>query len=245
MIDNLQEILEKNKDKYKVNKPFSHIRLENLFPEKLLDDVVNDINKIKDDYEWNRFCTTSSDFSEFGESTVKLTNYLISNEWVDFLSKLTDIPDLFSDNDWLGSGINFEKRGSHLEPHTDFNRYKKYWRRVNLLLFLSKDWKDEWGGHNELGRYDDDGGYVKVKSYKPDFNTVVIFNTSDISYHAFDIVRCPDNVSRVVISCYYYSEHSGPHTKNSQTTNYIGWDKERQENKEYHDRHGTGWRKLK
>ena len=35
MIDNLQEILEKNKDKYKVNKPFSHIRLENLFPEKL------------------------------------------------------------------------------------------------------------------------------------------------------------------------------------------------------------------
>ena len=113
-----------------------------------------------------------------------------------------------------------------------------------MLLFLSLDWKDEWGGHNELGRCDD-GEYVKVKSYKPDFNTVVIFNTSNISYHAFDIVRCPDNVSRVVISCYYYSEHGGPHTKNSQTTNYIGWDKERKENKEYHSRHGTGWRKLK
>ena len=229
---------------YQNNSPFPHIRLENLFSIDLMEDVVENIYKNRDTYKWEKMCTVGSDFSKFGDATVKLTDYLISDEWVGFLKELTGIDDLRSDKSWYGSGINFEPRGAHLEPHTDFNKNSVGWRRVNLLLFLSKDWKKEWGGHNELGHYSDDV-YVKDKSYSPDFNTAVIFNTSDESYHGFDIVKCPEDNARIVISCYYYSNDKGPHRTTKGTTSYVGWDRERKNDKEYDTRRGTGWREIK
>ena len=245
MIKDLNYILEKNKNIYEVNKPFPHIRLENLFPDKLLDDVVDNIFNIKDEYKWWKLCTTGNDFSEFGESTTKLTNYLISNEWVNFLSNLTQIKDLQADESWHAAGINLEPRGSHLEPHTDFNHRKNIgWRRVNVLLFLSKNWRKNWGGYNELGQFEDKE-YRKIKSYKPEFNTMVIFNTSPISFHGFGLVKCPEDNARIVVGCYYYTNDKGPHRSLSETTNYVGWDEERKQNKEYRGRDGTGWRKLK
>jgi len=244
MISNLNSILKKNKNKYKINKPFPHIQLKNIFSVELLDDIVENIFKIKDEYEWFKLCTKGSDFSEFGESVVKLTDYLISDEWLDFLSDLTGIDNLRSDKGWDGAGINFEPRGSHLEPHVDFNHRRGMgWRRINLLLFLSKNWKKEWGGQNELGHMDKDQ-YVKDKSYNPDFNTVVIFSTSSDSYHAFDLVRCPEDNARILITCYYYSNDMGPHEKKNHTTTYVGWDENRKYKKEYIDRKGTGLGKL-
>jgi Rps23 Pro-64 3,4-dihydroxylase Tpa1-like proline 4-hydroxylase len=214
-----------------------------MFPDSLLDDVLSNIIKIKDDYKWYKLCTTGSDFSQFGDSAVKLTDYLVSDQWVNFLRELTDIKDLRPDFDWIGGGINYERRGSHLEPHTDFNKSSTGWRRVNLLLFLSKNWKKEWGGYNEMGHYEN-GSYIKDVSYSPDFNSTVIFETSDISFHGFDLVKCPENEARIVITCYYYSDKSGPHSKEQTHTNYIGWDKEREQKKEYFERKGTGWREI-
>ena len=234
------------KDIYKNNTPFPHIRLENLFSIDLMEDVVKDIYKNKDtEIFCNKMCTRGSDFSDLGKSVVKLTDYLVSNECVDFLRDLTEIDDLYSDKTWYGAGVNFEPRGSHLEPHTDFNFIDiTGWRRVNLLLFLSKDWKKEWGGQNELGYRNKDGEYVCDKTYNPDFNTAVIFSTSDISYHGFDIVRCPKDQARVVITSYYYSKDKGPHSDKSNYTNYIGWDEQRKQKEDYEKRQGTGFKEL-
>tara|TARA_R100000030_G_C3247766_1_gene122208 strand:+ start:99 stop:833 length:735 start_codon:yes stop_codon:yes gene_type:complete len=244
MITNIVEKAKGLKEEYKNNKPFEHIKIDDMFPKPLLDDLVENIKNT--DYEWYKLCTKGpGDFGHFGKSAEVLTEYLTSSDWVDFLRELTDIEDLISDKEWLGAGINFEPRGSHLEPHTDFNKNNSMWRRVNVLLFLSKDWKDEWGGHNELGHLGNDGVYVVDKKYRPDFNRVVIFNTSPYSYHGFDLVSCPEDEARIVISCYYYSKNSGDHKQPNFTTNYVGWDKSRREQQEYQGRRGTGWRKLK
>jgi len=251
MVTDLGLLVELYKDKYKKNKPFPHIRLGGLFPDDLLNDVVENIFKIKDDVNWQKMCTADSDFSEFGESAVELTDYLISDKWVKFLSRLCDVRALRSDPDWYASGINFEPRGASLGPHTDFNILQNRsavrgeasgWRRVNLLLFLSKNWKKTWGGQNELGRLVKNQ-YIKDKSYNPDFNTAVIFNTSDDSFHGFDVVKCPDNTARIVISCYYYSDYQGPHSDKKYATRYVGWDNERDTDVEYEKRRGTYWRK--
>ena len=150
---------------------------------------------------------------------------MVSDEWVHFLRDLTEIDDLYPDKTWFGAGVNFEPRGSHLEPHTDFNFRRSDsggdWRRVNLLLFLSKDWKKEWGGQGELGHRNEVDEYVCDKKYNPDFNTAVIFSTSDISYHSFDIVRCPEDKARIVITSYYYSNDKGPHSSPRNVTHYI------------------------
>ncbi len=237
------------KDIYQNNTPFPHIRLENLFSTELMEDVVENIYKNRDKKIWlNKMCTSGSDFSDLGKSVVKLTDYLVSDEWVHFLRDLTEIDDLYPDKTWFGAGVNFEPRGSHLEPHTDFNFRRSDsggdWRRVNLLLFLSKDWKKEWGGQGELGHRNEVDEYVCDKKYNPDFNTAVIFSTSDISYHSFDIVRCPEDKARIVITSYYYSNDKGPHSSPRNVTHYIGWDKRRKQEEDYEQRHGTGFKEL-
>jgi Rps23 Pro-64 3,4-dihydroxylase Tpa1-like proline 4-hydroxylase len=235
--------LKKLKNEFKTNKPFPHIILSDWFPKDVLDDTLSNVLKLKDTYNWHKLCTNTNDFSPFGEKAVQLTNYLIGDEWLNFLQKLTGIKDLRVDKNWVDAGINYEPRGAHLEPHTDFNCSSNGWRRINLLLFLSKNWKEEWGGYGELGHIEDES-FVKDVSYSPDFNKAVLFETSDISYHGFDLVKCPEDESRIVITCYYYSDSSGPHTKSQGTTNYIGWDKERKQDNEYSNRRGTGWKEL-
>ena len=106
MIENIIDIGKENKDLYKNNTPFAHIKLENIFPNDLLDGVLSDIEKTE--YEYFKFCTVGNCFSKFGESTVKLTDYLVGDEWVEFLRNITEIKDLKSDKSWHGAGINIE-----------------------------------------------------------------------------------------------------------------------------------------
>ena len=77
-------------------------------------------------------------------------------------------------------------------------------RRVNLLLYLNKNWLDSYGGCLELW----DKEMTKcVKKIKPEFNTMVIFNTNDFSNHGHpDPLNCPINLSRKSIATYYFSK---------------------------------------
>ena len=240
---NLKSLTDKCKDKYLSNEPYEHIYLKDVFSDEFLGDVYDEILKQKDEPgTWYKFCTKTPNFSNFGKSTVRITDYLVSDEWVNFIRGITGIRNLISDKGWKSSGVNFEPRGSHLQPHTDYNFKYVGWRRVNVLLFLSsKGWKEEWGGYAENGR-NNNGVCELVNSYKPEYNSLVIFNASEKSIHGFDIVKCPEDKARIVITCYYYSNDPGPHNGKSTKTKYIEWDKDKGE--DYNGRRGTGWKKI-
>ena len=89
-------------------------------------------------------------------------------------------------------------------------------RRLNLLLYLNKEWKEEYGGHFELWNRDVTTCEAKIL---PIFNRCVIFNTSDFSYHGHpNPLNCPENLTRKSLALYYYSngrpqeEISGKHS---------------------------------
>ena len=102
-------------------------------------------------------------------------------------------------------GLHEIKQGGVLKIHTDFNKHptNNLDRRVNLLLYLNKNWKDSYGGHLELWDKNMKECFNKVK---PEFNTMVIFNTNDFSNHGHpDPLKCPYNLSRKSIATYYFS----------------------------------------
>ena len=77
-------------------------------------------------------------------------------------------------------------------------------RRVNVLIYLNKNWKEEYGGQLEL--WDKDMKKCK-KKIVPIFNKMVIFSTNDFSNHGHpNPVTCPDNHSRKSIALYYFSK---------------------------------------
>ncbi len=143
----------------------------------------------------------------FPPQLAEIVDELNSPEFVRWLSELTGIPGLMSDESMEGGGLHQSTRGGFLNIHTDFSmhHYHKNWRRrVNLILYLNPAWQAEWGGAIEL--WDTNMQHCAAK-YPPFLNHVLIFNTDDKSLHGFpDPLQCPENESRKSVALYYYTE---------------------------------------
>lgn len=144
---------------------------------------------------------------------------LNSDRFVRFLEKLTGIQGLHADEMLEGGGLHQSQRGGFLNIHADFtvHPHKRNWkRRVNVLVYLNKNWRIEWGGDLELWERDMSACGQKIP---PLFNRCVIFNTDEDSYHGLpDPIQCPEEETRKSIALYYFTvEEKAPSLR---TTNY-------------------------
>ena len=144
---------------------------------------------------------------------------LNSETFVKNLSRLTGIPDLHPDPSLEGGGLHQTKRGGFLNIHADFtvHPHKRNWRRrVNVLVYLNRDWKPEYRGELELWTRDMKQCAQKIL---PVFNRCAIFNTDDDSFHGLpEPIQCPEDMTRKSIALYYFTEEE--HTPRKRATNY-------------------------
>ncbi|MEQ8908107.1 MAG: 2OG-Fe(II) oxygenase [Vicingaceae bacterium] len=131
---------------------------------------------------------------------------LNSEPFLSFLQTITGIDEpLISDPYFIGGGQHEIKKDGFLKIHADFNKHPKLGldRRINFLVYLNKDWKEEYGGHFEL--WDKDMKKCE-KKILPVFNRLAMFSTTDFSYHGHpDPLNCPEGRSRKSLALYYYS----------------------------------------
>ena len=99
-----------------------------------------------------------------------------------FLEALTGIEGLIPDPYFGGAGPHQILPGGFLKVHADFNWHPllKLDRRLNLLVYLNKDWREEYGGQLEL--WDRDMARCE-RQILPVFNRTVVFSTTDFSFH--------------------------------------------------------------
>jgi len=69
-----------------------------------------------------------------------------------FLEALTGIDGLIPDPYFGGGGLHQIEPDGFLKVHADFNVHPKLKldRRLNMLIYLNKEWREEYGGHLEL-----------------------------------------------------------------------------------------------
>jgi hypothetical protein len=71
------------------------------------------------------------------------------------------------------------------------------------LIYLNKDWQEEYGGYLELWNTEMTECGQRIL---PIFNRCVIFNTTDFSYHGHpDPLNCLEGQTRKSLALYYYS----------------------------------------
>ena len=111
----------------------------------------NEIDWI-DYYDGNQVKLANEDEANISAFTRYVLYSLNSSTFLKFLEELVGIPDLVSDPSFRGGGLHNIFRRGKLGIHIDFNKHQKYDldRRLNLLLYLNKEWKEEFGGHIEL-----------------------------------------------------------------------------------------------
>lgn len=191
-------------------KPFPHVVFDNFFDPTLLDTVLAEFPK-PGQIDWQRFDNereiklASAREASFGPVTRLLFYHLNSITFLQFLSEVTGIPNLISDPGFEGGGLHQIIRGGKLGVHADFNRHRDYGldRRLNLLLYLNKDWREEYGGNLELW----DRDISKCESrVAPLFNRVMVFGTTDFTFHGHpDPLQCPEGMTRKSMALYYFS----------------------------------------
>lgn len=195
---------------YQAARPFPHIVIDNLFPQDMLEQV-REVFPRPDGIEWRRFDNAEEKKLGFWH-TCEIDPYLYdflqamnAPPMLKFLETLTGIEGLVPDPYFGGAGLHQILPGGFLKVHADFNVHPKLNldRRLNMLIYLNKDWQDEWGGHLELW---DAGITTCHEKIAPLFNRTVIFSTTDTSFHGHPHpLQCPEGESRKSLSFYYYT----------------------------------------
>ena len=219
----MQALAESGFQSYSQAKPYPHIVLDDFFDPALVDAVLEEFPQ-PGAIKWQRFDTgneiklASAAEASFGPTTRLFLYHLNSITFLEFLSSVTGIPNLIPDPRFEGGGLHQIVRGGKLGVHADFNKHGVYNldRRLNLLLYLNKNWRDEFGGHLQLWDREMTRCEAKVA---PLFNRVMIFGTTDFTYHGHpDPLECPEGMTRKSLALYYFSngrpaeEISGTHT---------------------------------
>lgn len=209
--ENLMQVARDYKKAYKNASPFPNISFKNFFDEDMLNEILEEFPDLakKGDIKFNspnevKLATKGE--AKFGPKAKRLMHFLNSEPFLLFLQEITGIEEkLMPDPYFEGGGFHETKPGGFLKIHADFNKHKetKLDRRLNVLIYLNKDWDDSYGGHFELW----DRDMTKcVKKVAPEFNTLAMFSTTDFSYHGLpNPLTCPPDRSRKSLALYYYS----------------------------------------
>lgn len=204
-----------------LNNPFPHCVIDNFFNTDIANKLYENVNSLKLEDANSKFTNKKSgrEYNKFAFSNIEKLPlslkdafvYLNSKEFIEKLEKITGISGLiYGDLKLQGAGVHMIKNEGFLGMHTDFNTYNhsihgKLDRRINLLIYMNKDWKSEYKG--DLLMYHPDN-ISEVKIIQPIFNRCIIFNTTNKSVHGHPEPLCvPKDLYRKSIAVYYYTKN--------------------------------------
>jgi len=221
----LMAFAEKYHGDYKKSQPFPHIAIDDFVSDEIITELLkgfptadpakqtrNNTAYVDEETEKVPAQINKVGLREERDFTPFLRHFiweLNSPSFILFLEKLTGIGKLLPDPKMLGGGTHQTMKDGLLRVHADFNVHRIYEidRRINLILYLNRDWKEEYGGHLEL--WDKE---VKncVERILPVDKRCVIFSTGSETWHGHPHpLTCPENRVRQSIALYYYT-HGRP-----------------------------------
>ena len=214
------KVTEREINEYRQAQPFPHIVIDDFLPPSLLNGVIDDFRNYSnwgwDNSDYSKGHQVKKFFSPWnndGDTTLPINtklilNYFNSPDVISMLEKLTGIDGLIADPTLLGAGMHKIDSGGKLSIHADSRKHAVTgnYRRINLLVYLNKDWNKEWGGSLQLW---DKDLTATVQDIQPIFNRVVIFNTGADTYHGHPHpLNTPNGMSRISLALYYYTKEN-------------------------------------
>ena len=209
--EDLEALGKRRSAAYRSADPFPHAAFDGLIDDELLERVVAEFPS-DDSNEWelreleakSKSKQIAGPQQRIGPYTRQLFGLLSSPRFLRFVEELTGIRGLIPDPYLHGGGLHEIKSGGYLELHSDFNwhGHLHMYRRLNLLLYLNKDWKEEYEGALELW----DSRLEKSVKYYPLWNRLVIQHVTADAMHGFPArIQCPDTMSRKSLAMWYYT----------------------------------------
>lgn len=224
------ELLEQHKEEWRMRyllaKPFPHLVIDGFCVEGEVEQLFQDIPDIQTksrDYVFAANKFEKSKIKDISPRFEAYVNDITSERFKAWLQYITN-EEVFVDEAFHGGGIHQGKKNSFLDMHVDFNYHplhKNWFRNLNLLFYLNKDWKPEYGGHLKI---EDLRNGEKMDIEVP-FNRLIIQQTRKYTLHGYSRTNFPDGMYRTSIASYAYTIHK-VHVEKPRTTDWFPGDDE-------------------
>jgi len=187
--------------------PTRHFKLDNLLPEELAHKISGsfpDLNQMRLMNSHREKKYTSKDFDKFPKILKDMTFAIQQKPVIDVIEEITGIFNQHPDPDLYAGGLSAMEKGHFLNPHIDNSHdgQRQTYRTINLLYYVTPNWKKDSGGHLEL--WDKKvKNQIEIESF---FNRLVVMETNKYSWHSVSQVNGDGH--RCCISNYYFSPNS-------------------------------------
>jgi Rps23 Pro-64 3,4-dihydroxylase Tpa1-like proline 4-hydroxylase len=161
---------------------------------------------------------TSADLRAYDKILSDITYAFQDSRVVDLVSKMIGFEQIEPDPQLYAGGLSMMFPGDFLNPHIDNSHDgdRQRYRRLNLLYYVSPDWKIEYGGNFELWNEQK----TKPKTITALNNRLVVMETNRNSLHSVSTVNV--DRPRCCISNYYFSKLSPDSTEYFHVTSFTG-----------------------
>lgn len=124
-------------------------------------------------------------------------------EIVALITEICGLTTVFPDENLYAGGLSLMEKGNFLNPHLDnsHDKDRNRWRVLNLLYYVTPDWKLENGGNLELWPKGIKNEAVTVVSK---FNRLAVMATHQNSWHS--VSKVEKKAIRCCVSNYYFSD---------------------------------------
>jgi Rps23 Pro-64 3,4-dihydroxylase Tpa1-like proline 4-hydroxylase len=161
---------------------------------------------------------TSAHLSEYAPILGELTYALQASEVVDKVASIVGFTEIEPDPSLYAGGLSMMFKDDFLNPHIDNSHDAKRdrYRRLNLLYYVSPDWKLENGGNFELWNEDCSVPVTLISKQ----NRLLVMETNKTSWHSVSPVTV--DRPRCCVSNYYFSKISPDDTEYFHVTSFTG-----------------------
>lgn len=223
--ENFAKNLEKHKQDWNSKTPFRYLVVENfLKPEKAEELLASYPTVDHGVWDGTTYINQKNKFQqrEFAENSVftEIFKELNDPSFLKDVSFITGIEELIPDHKLFGGGLHQSINGAFLDVHVDYNIHPetKLHRRLNILVYMNKDWHEQYEGYLQLWDMDKK---VMIGNIAPLFNRMVMFETNEISFHGHPKpLKTPQGVTRKSLAAYYYT-NTRPEREVAQEHNTI------------------------
>jgi glycosyltransferase involved in cell wall biosynthesis len=197
--------------------PFRHVCIDGFFDDAIAGRMLEEFPSFAAEKAINEhgevgLKAVHENLSDISPFYREVARYLSSPEFSSFMGRLTRIDGLIWGGESIYRGGTHENlEGIDLDPHLDFNYddRNELHRRLNVLVYLNRDWEESWGGQLELHSDPREPTRNYVKTFLPKFNRCVIFETNEHCWHAFPRINLPSDKkhpSRKSLAIYLYTK---------------------------------------